>query len=233
MKKTQKQLIADCYRMGGRPVVTASGGYISCELPSSNADGYRIDEYDAQLAMSPVKGNPFEAENFYPADGFFAEAAGCPPGTSMNYFGHCIKNKRTGSTSAILGDDLEEEISDIRGMFGRGRRRRSQRQQSREQRRSQRQERRDRAQRSRAAARELRGQSKLEQAMGQRAAGESLGRESQSDIELAKSLQAQVGPTQEKKGMSTTTKVLIGVGVLAVLGVGAYMLMKGKAGKGK
>lgn len=225
----------------------------------NSADRYRIDEYDAQLAMSPVKGNPFEAENFYPADGFFAEAAGCPvgysmnyfghcirdkrsgssaaegcpPGTSMNYFGHCIKNKRSGPTSAILGSDLEEEISEARGLFQRGRRRRDTRRQDREERRSQREDRRDRAQQSRAAARELRAQSKLEQAMGQRAAGESLGKESQSDIELAKSLQAQVGPTQEKKGMSTTTKVLIGVGVLAVLGIGAYMIIKGRAGKGK
>jgi hypothetical protein len=194
----------------------------------NSADRYRIDEYDAQLAMSPVKGNPFEAENFYPADGFFAEAAGCPPGYSMNYFGNCIKNKRSGPTSAILGSDLEEEISEARGLFGRSRRRRDERGRQREQRRSQREERRDRAQQSRAAARELRAQSKLEQAKGQRAAGESLGRESQSDIELAKSLQAQVGPTQEKKGMSTTTKVLIGVGVLALLGIGAYMLTRGK-----
>jgi hypothetical protein len=146
----------------------------------------------------------------------------------MNYFGNCIKNKRSGPTSAILGSDLEEEISEARGLFGRSRRRRDERGRQREQRRSQREERRDRAQQSRAAARELRAQSKLEQAKGQRAAGESLGRESQSDIELAKSLQAQVGPTQEKKGMSTTTKVLIGVGVLAVLGIGAYMLTRGK-----
>jgi hypothetical protein len=200
----------------------------------NSADRYRIDEYDAQLAMSPVKGNPFEAENFYPADGFFAEAAGCLPGYSMNYFGHCIKNKRSGSTSAILGSDLEEEISEARGLFSRSRRRMDERGRQREQRRSQREERRDRAQQSRAAARELRAQSKLEQAKGQRAAGESLGKESQSDIELAKSLGVGApSPTTPQKGMSTTTKVLIGVGVLAVLGIGAYMLMKGKGKSGK
>lgn len=219
----------------------------------NSADRYRIDEYDAQLAMSPVKGNPFEAENFYPADGFFAEATGCPtgysmnyfgqcikdkrsgssaaegcpPGYSMNYFGSCIKNKRSGSTSAILGTDLEEEMSEARGWFERGRR-------QREKRRSQREQRRDRAQQSRASARELRAQSKLEQAKGQRAAGESLGKESQSDIELAKSLGAGAPPSKTpQKGMTTTTKVLIGVGVLAVLGIGAYMLMKGKGKSGK
>lgn len=194
-----------------------------------SADGYRIDEYDAQLAMSPVKGNPFEAENFYPADGFFLEAAGCPPGHSMNYFGMCIKNKRNApSTGAFDGLDIGEEMSDLRGAFQRGRRRRQQRRSQREQRRTQRQQRRDDVQRSRASARELRAQSKLEQAMGQRAAGESLGRESQSDIELAKSIGAGAPVTTPEKGMSTTTKVLIGVGVLAVLGVGAYLLMKKK-----
>jgi hypothetical protein len=36
-----------------------------------------------------------------------------------------------------------------------------------------------------------------------------------------------------KKPMSTTTKVLIGVGVAAVLGLGIYFVMKGKPSKGK
>ena len=36
---------------------------------------------------------------------------------------------------------------------------------------------------------------------------------------------------QPKKGMSTTTKVLIGVGVAAVLGLGVYFVMKGKKKK--
>lgn len=226
----------------------------------SSADAYRIDEYDAQLAMSPVKGNPFEAENFYPADGFFAEAAGCPTGYTMNYFGHCIKtkkssgsamngnyseaagcptgysmnyfgscikNKRTGASSAMDGVDIDEEMSDARGFFSR--RDREKRRQQREGRRSKRQERFKAGQESRAEARRLRSQAKLEAAKGQRAAGESLGRESQSDIELAKSIGAgaPAGATPDK-GMSTTTKVLIGVGVLAVLGIGAYFVMKKK-----
>lgn len=197
----------------------------------SCADAYRIDEYDAQLAMSPVKGNPFEAENFYPADGFFAEAAGCPTGYSMNYFGSCIKNKRTGSSSAMDGVDIDEEMSDARG--------------SRRRKRGatfdkimsytplglvkQGLENRQKYAGQREARKDIRAQAKLEAAKGQRAAGESLGRESQSDIELAKSIGAgaPAGATPDK-GMSTTTKVLIGVGVLAVLGIGAYFVMKKK-----
>lgn len=45
---------------------------------------------------------------------------------------------------------------------------------------------------------------------------------------------APVLPIEEpKKGMTTTTKVLIGVGVAAVLGLGIYFVMKGKTSKGK
>jgi hypothetical protein len=41
-------------------------------------------------------------------------------------------------------------------------------------------------------------------------------------------------PIEEpKKPMSTTTKVLIGVGVAAVLGLGVYFVMKGNHSKGK
>lgn len=52
-----------------------------------------------------------------------------------------------------------------------------------------------------------------------------------ADIALAKSLgKTSSIPAQkpEKQGMSTTTKILIGVGVLAVLGIGAYFLLKKK-----
>lgn len=44
-----------------------------------------------------------------------------------------------------------------------------------------------------------------------------IGKDKQSDIELAKALKG-----DEKPGMSTTTKVLIGVGVAAVLGAVVY-----------
>ena len=43
---------------------------------------------------------------------------------------------------------------------------------------------------------------------------------------------APVAPVEtSKKGMKTTTKVLIGVGVAAVLGLGVYFVMKGNKGK--
>jgi len=50
-----------------------------------------------------------------------------------------------------------------------------------------------------------------------------VGKDKQSDIELAKALQG--GDSQP---MSTTTKVLIGVGILAVVGAIAYFVIKKK-----
>lgn len=162
-----------------------------------------LDLYDAQLAMSPVKGNPFEAENFYPADAFFSEAAGCPRGYSMNYWKECMKNKRKGPSA------FDAEInSEATGFFQGIREGSRKRQKARQERRKTRVE-------SKAEARK-------QQAEAQRLAAASLGKESQADVELAKALGAQ----QTQTGMSTTTKVLIGVGVAAVLGIATILLIK-------
>lgn len=165
-----------------------------------------LDLFDAQLAMSPVKGNPFEAENFYPADAFFSEATGCPPGYSMNYWKECMKNRKSGPSS-FNGEESSEAL-------GAGRVRRKKRQQAR-------QKRRDIRTQSKADARRARSEARVQQAEAQRTAAASLGKESQSDIELAKAL-----GTQPEKTMTTTTKVLIGVGVVAVLGIGALLLLR-------
>jgi hypothetical protein len=77
----------------------------------------------------------------------------------------------------------------------------------------------------------MRAEGKLAVAQSSKIAAQGLGKESQADIELAKSLNAKSGGGKTKTGMSTTTKVLIGVGVLAVL-VGGYFAYK-KFSKGK
>jgi len=83
----------------------------------------------------------------------------------------------------------------------------------------------------RARRRAVREKRKDTEVQTNKTAAEALGKESQSDILLAKSLNAP--PSFVKKtGMSTTTKVFIGVGILAVLGIGGYFLYK-KLGKGK
>jgi len=110
------------------------------------------------------------------------------------------------------------------GRIGKGtildKRERARRRGLREKRRDQRQTRRD-----------ARTGAKVTTAQSGKIAAESLGKESQSDIELAKALGAKT-TGETKKGMSTTTKVLIGVGVLVVLGIGGYFAYK-KFGKGK
>jgi uncharacterized membrane protein len=198
----------------------------------------QVINYTAPIAVNNVKNNPYDADNFYPADGeaygndmvgdeggpfdyavgdpFFSEATGCRPGYTQNYFGHCIKTK---SGSSFNGD----QMSYAGGLFSK--KDREKRRQQREGRRSKNQERFKSGQESRAEARKLRAQAKLEAAKGQRAAGESLGKESQSDIELSKALAPSTltSGKKETSGMSTTTKILIGVGAVAVLGLVVYL----------
>jgi hypothetical protein len=78
---------------------------------------------------------------------------------------------------------------------------------------------------------DMKAEGKLAVAQSSKIAAQGLGKDSQADIELAKSLNAKPTGGTAKKGMSTTTKVLIGVGVLAVL-VGGYFAYK-KFSKGK
>jgi hypothetical protein len=70
---------------------------------------------------------------------------------------------------------------------------------------------------------------KDKQAQAQIESARALGRGTSADAALARSLGSTMATTpQTKPGMSTTTKVLIGVGVAAVLGIGAYFLLKKK-----
>ena len=67
--------------------------------------------------------------------------------------------------------------------------------------------------------------SKMDTAKANKLAAASLGKESQSDIELAKALAASAGVKETKK-LSTGAKVGIGVGVALVLGIGGFLLYK-------
>ena len=70
---------------------------------------------------------------------------------------------------------------------------------------------------------------KDKQAQAQIESARALGKGTSADAALARSLGSTMATTpQTKPGMSTTTKVLIGVGVAAVLGIGAYFLLKKK-----
>lgn len=76
---------------------------------------------------------------------------------------------------------------------------------------------------NRKSRRDVREASKAEERKSRADLNRAVGQDKQSDVELAKALGA-----SDKQPMSTTTKVLIGVGVLAVVGAIAYFVIKKK-----
>ena len=76
---------------------------------------------------------------------------------------------------------------------------------------------------ARKARRDTRTSSKAEERKSRADLNRAIGQDKQSDVELAKALGA-----SDSQPMSTTTKVLIGVGVLAVVGAIAYFVIKKK-----
>jgi hypothetical protein len=78
-------------------------------------------------------------------------------------------------------------------------------------------------QKGRQGRRDTRTGAKAEERKSRADLNRAVGQDKQSDVELAKALGG--GDSQP---MSTTTKVLIGVGVVAVLGAIAYFVMKKK-----
>lgn len=81
--------------------------------------------------------------------------------------------------------------------------------------------------RSKNKARETRAQSKIEQAKSQQMMADSLSKTGAGDAELAKAL-ASPSSSKKTKGLSTGAKIGIAVGILAVLGIGTYMILKSK-----
>ena len=70
----------------------------------------------------------------------------------------------------------------------------------------------------------LRTESKADERKSRADLNREVGKDKQSDVELAKALQG----GDAKTPMSTTTKVLIGAGILAVVGAIAYFVIKKK-----
>lgn len=71
--------------------------------------------------------------------------------------------------------------------------------------------------------RDIRTAAKAEETKSRADLNREIGKDKASDLELAKALGA-----SDKQPMSTTTKVFIGVGVLAVVGAIAYFVIKKK-----
>ena len=74
--------------------------------------------------------------------------------------------------------------------------------------------------------RSLREEKKRKELENQKIAAESIAKSSQQDAKILDSLKT---PTPKKaSGMSTTTKVLIGVGAVAVIGIATYFILRKK-----
>jgi len=183
----------------------------------NNLDGELID-YEIVGGGSDVKKN-FKEEFFADADGdsgmFYGAQGNDPYGSFMDLPSW---SKADGDYSEARGF-LKGTILD--------RKERARRRARKEARQDERQMRRTERTMSKSEARKVKAGAKATAAEGQRLAGESLGKESQSDVALAQALSQP--STQPKQGMSTGAKVGIAIGVLAVLGVGVYLVMKNKS----
>lgn len=80
----------------------------------------------------------------------------------------------------------------------------------------------------RAKRRERRQARKDMQAKGQLIAAKGLAKSSQGDAALLSALTPASAPADEKKGLSLGAKIGIGVGIAAILGIGAYFLLRKK-----
>jgi hypothetical protein len=194
----------------------------------SNLDGELID-YEVLGGGSDVKKNYKEE--------FFADADGSNSGM---FYG--VDNECPGNYSNALGDpyasfmnlpsfkNADGDYSNAGGFLSGtmlDKKERARRRSLREDKQKQRQERRNLRTSSTAEARLTKAGAKQTAAEGQKAAAESLGKESQSDVALAQALSQK--PADAPKGLSTGAKVGIALGVLAILGVGVYLVMKNKS----
>ena len=163
----------------------------------NNLDG--VVDFAAVIAMSPVRGNPPDADNFYPADGDsydYENATGDPYATfeSLPSFSNAIGNLFNKENKQKRKDDRKAN-------------------------KLKRQDRKDIRVKSKA-------QAKMDAASAQKAAAESMGKESQSDIELAKAIGG--GAAQPVKEKSNTGLIIgVSVLVLGIVGFIVYKKMKG------
>lgn len=88
-------------------------------------------------------------------------------------------------------------------------------------------------QKKRQARRDTRTQAKLLDAQGRKAVSESLGKDTKSDVLMAKALANTSKTSPDKKGLSNGAKIGIVVGSLAILGVIGYFIYKKTKGKAK
>ena len=187
------------------------------------------NDLDGEVIDYQVLGGGAELRSNYREE-FFADANGCSaidnecPGNYSNAFG----DKYATFMNLPSFKNADGEYSNAGGLF-KGtvldKKERARRRGRREARQDERQARRTERTMSTAEARRVKAGAKATTAEGQKLAAESLGKESQSDIALAKAISSN---PSEKKGLSTGAIVGIVIGSLALIGTVAYFVIKSK-----
>lgn len=171
----------------------------------SNMDGV-IENFDAVLASTPI-GNRFDQDNFYPMDGmvenYEAVLADTPIGNRFDQDNFYPANGENHSNFLpLLLSQTKRGQKMVKGTFL--------------------------DKKERAKRRAKRDARKDKQAKGQEEASKALAKGAEDDKALLATLNPPAVVELEKKGMSMGAKIGIGVGIAAVLGIGAYFILKNK-----
>lgn len=157
-----------------------------------------IENFDAVTAGDNIGNKYFDQDNFYPACGC-SNISGIGNYDAVNA-GNNIGNNYFDQDNFYPADGYSNVRGIIQGTFL------------------------DKSERARR--RSVKEERKRKDLENQKILAKNIGKSSQTDAELLASLNKPV--STKSAGMSTTTKVLIGVGIVGVIGVAAYFLLKRK-----
>lgn len=196
----------------------------------SSLDGVVVG-MDAVIAAEKVGPNYMDADNFYPADGDDPQAVDISYDEEDNDLSGSSSDYFDGDASSYFDGDgySSYDGDDFFSVDGDGKKRR---QEKRDERKEKREDRADERKERQDERRELRSQkkkAKIDEIEARNKLTESLSQPDQT-ADLLKSMQdpMETKSATEKKGMSTTTIILIATGGLVVLGLTAFLLLRRK-----
>lgn len=207
----------------------------------SSLDGVVVG-MDAVTAAEKVGPNYMDADNFYPADGDDPQAVDISYDEEDNDLSGSSSDYFDGDASSYFDGDgySSYDGDDFFSVDGDGKKRRQEKRDERkekrkdvaDERKGKREDRADERKERQDERRELRSQkkkAKIDEIEARNKLTESLSQPDQT-ADLLKSMQdpMETKSATEKKGMSTTTIILIATGGLVVLGLTAFLLLRRK-----
>lgn len=165
-----------------------------------------IENFDAVLASTPI-GNRFDQDNFYPMDGmvenYEAVLASTPIGNRFDQDNfYPASGELHSNFLPLLLTQTKRGQKMFKGTVL--------------------------DKKERAKRRAKRDSRKDKQAQGQAEASKALAKGAQDDKALLDALKPSTVVALEKKGLSMGAKIGIGVGIAAILGIGAYFILRNK-----